>query len=109
MYSVFGSDATTSLSLMMTVSKPFGAISRAISLTSAEGDTTRILGFIVLVLVFGVRPPEAAGYSPLGKAGATQPWGGRIRHARGSRPRTGGLAPTAFPEKWTPFSGKKRR
>jgi hypothetical protein len=44
MYSVFASDATTSLSETITVSKPPGAISRAIALTSAEGDTTRILG-----------------------------------------------------------------
>ena len=44
MYSVPGSDAVTSLSVTTTVSKPFGAISRAISLTSADGDTTRILG-----------------------------------------------------------------
>src|SRR2546429_5177708 len=93
MYSAPSSEAVTSLSETTKVSKPFGAISRAISLTSGEGDTTRILGFMVLVLLFGVRPPEAAGYSPLGKAGATA--GGRIGRARGSRPRVGGLAPSA--------------
>ena len=44
MYSMPGSDGTTSASLWMTtVSKPFGAISRAMLATSAEGQETRIL------------------------------------------------------------------
>src|ERR1700749_1609593 len=46
MYSAPGRLAPTSLSLTTTVSEPFGAISRAISPTSADGATTRILGDI---------------------------------------------------------------
>src|SRR3954452_16056952 len=45
MYSIPGRFGTTSASLWTTtVSKPFGAISRAIAATSAEGHETRILG-----------------------------------------------------------------
>src|ERR1043165_9724053 len=47
MYSRSGRFGTTSASLWTTtVSKPFGAISRAIAATSAEGQETRILGDI---------------------------------------------------------------
>src|SRR4051812_4122144 len=52
MYSVPGRLEATSASLWMTtVSKPFGAISRAILATSAEGHETRILGGITLPCV----------------------------------------------------------
>src|ERR1041384_2455585 len=54
MYSMPERFGTTSASLWTTtVSKPFGAISRAMAATSAEGHETRILG--------GMRFPRRAG------------------------------------------------